>query len=125
MIEYTDRNFGPIEDLSGILKRWMENGIPNDVRALHIGSRRELEERRFEVLRPATPIEDRIDELESRINNMERKAAGEIAVYSPEDLARYERELCRKSATRDETFPTHRWTSSCWPTGSSRSTRCR
>jgi len=46
MQEYRDGSFGPIEPAGDLLRRLANDGPPPDLRAVHIGTQRELEKLR-------------------------------------------------------------------------------
>lgn len=57
---------GPIEELEIIFKRQLENGVPSTLKAIHIGTKEELETLKTE--------KEKIDDLTSRLEALEAKA---------------------------------------------------
>lgn len=95
MIQYQNGSFSPIMEAEDVLKLFLK-GVPKDVTAIHFGTVEELKAKRdsrpFAITDPDEWTPDpSIIELRDRIDNLERRMNGEIAIYGPADLARFER----------------------------------
>lgn len=98
MIQYQNGSFSPIMEAEDVIKLFLK-GVPKDVTAIHFGTVEQLKAKRDS--RPfAIPNQDEwsldppvIVELRDRVDNLERRMNGEIAIYGVEDLARFERAL--------------------------------
>jgi hypothetical protein len=95
MIEYQDGSFSEIMAADEAIKRLTENF--ENVRSVHFGSLEELARRRNmeHVSRKTVPLDgspsdERVSELADRIENLERRMNGEIAIHDITDLARFE-----------------------------------
>ena len=98
MIEYQDGSFSEIMAADEVIKRLTESF--ENVRAVHFGSIEELAKKRgleqvnreFVPLK-AEPQEETISDLKERLDNLERRMNGEIAIYDITDLARFENKM--------------------------------
>lgn len=82
MNEYTDGTFGAIMPASDLLKNLVDHGIPEDLKAVHLGTPLELEEIRKKKHADIEALKDRVD-------NIERILRGEIIVVGESDLNKF------------------------------------